>query len=101
MQAWATGIVCLYVCVVLFDWITGLHWLADFSLPMAIVGGVSLAIASHPTQTTSTDQTLEGPADAPKVELAGPEQTPKQSEPAKPAADSSISFTINKNARPG
>ena len=100
MRAWATGIVCLYVCLVLFDWVTGLHWLADFSLPMAIVGGVGLAIASHPNQIsdTATSHTLENTAATPEVEPAQPAQAVEQ-----PAAtpESSISFTINKSVRPG
>ena len=103
MQIWATGIVCLYVGITLLNWVTGLHWLAEFSLPMAIVGGVGLAIASHPTQ--SAPSTLDTAKDPIEATAAAQEPQPEDDQPypqsAKPATESSISFTINKNVRPG
>ncbi|MEM7063741.1 MAG: hypothetical protein AAF572_11325 [Cyanobacteria bacterium P01_B01_bin.77] len=99
MQFWAMGVVCLYVGIGLFNWVTGLHWLAEFSLPMSILAGVGLAIASHsnspglPAASVSTDS-LDATA---SPAATSPSQTVKAS---KPAPEPSISFTIHKNVRP-
>ncbi|MBE9068212.1 hypothetical protein IQ260_16295 [Leptolyngbya cf. ectocarpi LEGE 11479] len=101
MQFWAVGVVCLYVGIGLFNWVTGLHWLAEFSLPMSILGGIGLAIASNansprlPAASPSTDS-LD---DATPPDSAGPPpQTVKAASQSIP--ESSISFTIHKNVRP-
>lgn len=95
MQFWAVSIVCLYVGVGLFNWVTGLHWLAEFSLPMSILGGVGLAIASN-------SNSPELPAASPPTDSLDAAAPPPQAVKAasKPAPEPSISFTIHKNVRP-
>ena len=116
MQFWAAGIVCIYVGIGLFNWVTGLHWLTEFSLPLSILAGVGLAIASTPLTTLSapTDNTpLVEPLVETQTTAASPHpdqntnQTPiVQTTPAPSSAKptqpdpSSISFTIHKNSRP-
>ncbi len=105
MQFWAICIVCVYVGLGVFNWVTGLHWLAEFSLPLSVLGGVGLAIASNipatpaaPTSTeaatdVSTTTTPEASAEA--IEAPGISTAPA-TQPKAP----SISFTIHKNRRP-
>ncbi|ESA34278.1 hypothetical protein N836_17830 [Leptolyngbya sp. Heron Island J] len=100
MQFWAVCIVCFYVALALFNWVTGLHWLAEASLPLSILAGVGLAIASS-TSTTSlppTESTTDVPT-PPEPEPA-PQKAATQKPPAPQQHSPSISFTINKNRRP-
>ena len=99
MQFWAVCFVGLYVGVQLFNWVTGLHWLADFSLPLSILGGLGLAIASAPA--THTNQSASATSDRMPAPQTDPQSEPQPSEkPASPAPEASISFTIHKNVRP-
>ncbi|MGD1853946.1 MAG: hypothetical protein ACFB2W_06800 [Leptolyngbyaceae cyanobacterium] len=94
MQFWAICIVCIYVGIGLFNWVSGLHWLAEFSLPLSVLGGLGLAIASSTSnapQSTDASNVITSPS---------PSETDKDVLPSRPAVDSSISFTINKNVRP-
>ncbi|MEO0350428.1 MAG: hypothetical protein AAF282_10325 [Cyanobacteria bacterium P01_A01_bin.15] len=95
MRFGAVCIVCLFLGIELFNWVSGLHWLAEFSRPLAILGGLGLAIASHPTSIPSSRQSSE----------TLPEPSPSPSEPSPPPAadpppEPTISFTIHKNVRP-
>ncbi|NEZ60612.1 hypothetical protein [Adonisia turfae] len=106
MHFWAICIVCLYVGIELFNWVTGLHWLADFALPMSVLAGIGLAIASNTapkliqsaSTTLAADTSNSTPLDA--AEAAQP--TTATAPPAQPRTQAapSISFTINKNIRP-
>ncbi|MEM8611899.1 MAG: hypothetical protein AAGF93_07760 [Cyanobacteria bacterium P01_H01_bin.105] len=107
MRFWAVGVVCVYVGIGLFNWVTGLHWLAEFSLPLSILGGFGLAIASTtaiPPEPTSTAPSSE----AISIAESNTESTPldKETKTAPlppnptPSNEPSISFTINKNVRP-
>ncbi|NEQ50690.1 MAG: hypothetical protein F6K11_11235 [Leptolyngbya sp. SIO3F4] len=106
MRFWALGIIYGYIALTLFNWLTGSHWLAGFSLPLSILGGLGLAIASHtttsllpsthatstPGNTSSQTETIEDISQGPT--------TPPSHSAAKSTQESSISFTINKNIRP-
>ncbi len=97
MRGWSVCLVGLYVGLQLFNWVTGLHWLTDFSLPLSILGGLGLAIASTPS-SAAIKATLDPSANAttPKAsETTAQAQTPTAATP-----ESSISFTIHKNVRP-
>lgn len=110
MRSGAIFVVFVYTVIGLFNWVTGLHWLADFSLPLSIAGGLGLAIASTsrtaaipstPISTkletddampsTSSDESENGD------DISTTTAAPKAS---KPLTAPSISFTINKNIRP-
>ncbi|MEM9484698.1 MAG: hypothetical protein AAGA83_13525 [Cyanobacteria bacterium P01_F01_bin.116] len=100
MQVWAIGIVCFYVALGLFNWVTGLHWLAEFSVPLSIVGGLGLAIASSstaPMSPTNTDHPDEKTASTPTADVSG---TSHPHSETRPTPEASISFTIDKNLRP-
>ncbi|MEM1254861.1 MAG: hypothetical protein AAGI69_20695 [Cyanobacteria bacterium P01_H01_bin.21] len=95
----------------LLDWVAGQHWLADFSLPLSIFGGVSLAIASNPflsnpSKNSAPQNLTDDHDDSPQVKSAPKPSDPTNETPANPyPANSqqnfpSISFTINKNVRP-
>ncbi|MEM9980095.1 MAG: hypothetical protein AAF808_20925 [Cyanobacteria bacterium P01_D01_bin.2] len=93
MRFGAVCIVCLFIGIELFNWVSGFHWLAEFSRPLAILGGLGLAIASHPTPAPVSHQSSEPMPDC------------SPSEPSPPPAvdlppESTISFTIHKNVRP-
>lgn len=113
MQFWAVCIICLYVGIELFNWVTGLHWLADFSLPLSVVSGLSLAIASNsptaankaPLETTQSSSDLTGLSTEisdvePSLAQSPPAQSPPPQKPPLNATEPSISFTIHKNVRP-
>lgn len=98
MQVWAIGIVCFYVALGVFNWVTGLHWLAEFSLPLSIAGGIGLAIASNSTTAAlpaDSDPQKESPPSSPIAE-----STAEAAAETSPTQEASISFTINKNLRP-
>ncbi|MBX2866015.1 MAG: hypothetical protein KTR27_20885 [Leptolyngbyaceae cyanobacterium MAG.088] len=106
MQGWGIGIVFLYIALGIFNWVTGLHWLAEFSLPMSLVAGLGLAIASLspvalPSASThaSDDIATASDSDLPATDL---DATPSQSstQPSQQITEPSISFTIDKNVRP-
>lgn len=109
MKGWAIGIVFFYVALGVFNWVTGLHWLADFSLPLSIVGGIGLAIASNSPPPTLPSH----PAPQPKTDTSSPDtsspiadatanSTDTDTSPSdtSPTKETSISFTINKTLRP-
>ncbi|MEA5465752.1 hypothetical protein [Leptothoe sp. PORK10 BA2] len=97
--------VCLYVSLGLFNWVTGLHWLGEFSLPLSIFAGLGLAIASNspPATISAASTTRNTPeASAPPTEpkdIIGGQSTPPASAP-KTVPEPSISFTIHKTVRP-
>lgn len=109
MHVWALCLVCLYVFLGVFNWLTGLHWLGEFSLPLSILAGLGLAIASNSAPKNSAAMpaaanTHDMPENAaPPMEAqdtaAGQSSTASPS-PGSTAPEPSISFTINKNARP-
>ncbi|MEL6333481.1 MAG: hypothetical protein AAFU84_14670 [Cyanobacteria bacterium J06633_23] len=100
----------LYVGIALFNWVSGLHWLAEFSLPLSLLGGLGLAIASTPVKPSTIAANSKSTASPSNVSAS--EKKPEKSDspdiaPDPPAstranqpAEPSISFTINKNARP-
>ncbi|MEO0395566.1 MAG: hypothetical protein AAF243_06195 [Cyanobacteria bacterium P01_A01_bin.137] len=103
----------LYVGIALFNWVSGLHWLAEFSLPLSLLGGFGLAIASTPVKpstitaksksTASTSNVSPSDASEKKPEKSDSPDiapAPHASNQASQPAESSISFTINKNVRP-
>ncbi|MEM6251873.1 MAG: hypothetical protein AAF821_03025 [Cyanobacteria bacterium P01_D01_bin.156] len=101
MRLWAATVVYTYIGIQVFTWVTGLPWCSEFSWPLAIMAGLSLAIASQPqpakadTVSTSSEQQSDPPSSedlAADVEIAPP-AIPDAAEP-------SISFTIRKNVRP-
>lgn len=103
----------LYVGIALFNWVSGLHWLAEFSLPLSLLGGFGLAIAStpiNPSTIAASSKSMASPSnvgasqdsekkpeksDSPDIASA-PHAPTQASQPTEP----SISFTINKNVRP-
>ena len=89
MQVWAIGIVCFYIALGLFNWVTGLHWLAEFSLPLSIMGGIGLAIASNLPRTTSPTQPEPIAPETPAIEPVQPSQRDSQ-----PTDNDTISFKI-------
>lgn len=102
MQGWALCVVCLYVGIGLFNWLTGLHWLAEFRLPMSVLAGLGLAIASTASPTVmgssqsnsvSADSAPLDSSETPPTETPVPQSSDQQTE-------SSISFTIHKDVRP-
>ena len=109
MKVWSVCGFCVYLGLVLLDWVTGQQWLADFSLPLSMVGGISLAIASNtfasntpnnPAQQNLTNNHGDSPQVAPEPSVPTNE-IPVNPYPANSQHDPpSISFTINKNVRP-
>ena len=95
MRFGAVCIVCLFLGIELFNWVSGLHWLAEFSRPLAILGGLGLAIASHPTPDPLSHQSSEP---LPKTNHAPIETAPSPA--VEPPPEPTISFTIHKNVRP-
>ncbi|MGD1952287.1 MAG: hypothetical protein ACFB14_21955 [Leptolyngbyaceae cyanobacterium] len=104
MKVWSVCGLCLYLGLALLDWVTGQHWLADFSLPLSMFGGISLAIASNTSKTPAPQNLANNHGDSPQVapEPSVPtNETPVNPHPANSQQNSpSISFTINKNVRP-
>ena len=101
MRAWAVSIVYIYVGIQLFNWVTGLHWLSEFTWPLTIVSGLGLAIASQPLPSAPK---VASPADetstpAPHEPASTPAVTPPTGTVSN-ASEPSISFTIRKNVRP-
>ncbi len=104
MQFLAICIVCFYVGLKLFNWVTGLHWLAEFSLSLSILGGVGLAIASNatpPAQSSSAESVTDVTASTESEPLTKAIKTSAIPGPqATQQKNPSISFTIHKNRRP-
>ncbi|MEO0432634.1 MAG: hypothetical protein AAF151_13150 [Cyanobacteria bacterium J06656_5] len=113
MRFWAMCFLGLYGGIALFNWVSGLHWLAEFSLPLSLVGGLGLAIASTPVKSSTLIANLQSTASTSNVSASDASQqkpeksdspdmvsAPHASTQASPPAEPSISFTIDKNARP-
>lgn len=100
MRPWAVGVVYMYVGVQLFNWVTGLYWLSELALPMTILAGLSLAIASQPS-TLLPDAAPKIPDPKDQVAATPLSETGlPQPDTTENSADASISFTIRKNVRP-
>ncbi|MEM9979565.1 MAG: hypothetical protein AAF808_18210 [Cyanobacteria bacterium P01_D01_bin.2] len=95
MRFGAVCIVCLFIGIELFNWVSGLHWLAEFSRPLAILGGLGLAIASHHTPDP-VPHPIADPLPEPNLSPSEPSPPPTADPPPEPT----ISFTIHKNVRP-
>ncbi|MEO1402555.1 MAG: hypothetical protein AAFV72_15105 [Cyanobacteria bacterium J06635_1] len=107
------GLICflaLFLGTELVQWVTHLPWLGEFelSLPLALLGGSGLAIASNykrlngllPQTQTGQPDAIIAPnltASSPAASSTNPTLSPP---PPSQAASSSISFKINKPHRP-
>lgn len=108
MRLWAATIIYIYAGVQLFNWVTGLHWLSDFTWPMTIVAGFGLAIASQPATSMVNTSDPHPPSSAISEltdltqELPTASKAMNEGGTGEGATDvaSSISFTIRKNVRP-
>ncbi|MBT9310939.1 hypothetical protein [Leptothoe kymatousa] len=96
MRLWAAGIVYTYIGLQLFNWLTGLHLLSEFGLPLTIVSGLGLAIASQSDGSVAKD---DGAAESNSA-VPGAAVDAMEAPAAPPANGDSISFTIRKNVRP-
>jgi hypothetical protein len=101
------GLVCfglLFMGIEFYQWVAHLTWLGDLdlSLPMTLVGGVGLAIASnYKSRSARLGSTVE-PVIHPPAEPP-PTVTPQPAPPSMTTAvadKSSISFKVRKPYRP-
>lgn len=99
MRLWAAGIVYTYIGLQLLNWVMGLHWLSEFALPITMLTGVSLAIASQPSPP-DTDPTTSDAGVRTSPEPISDIGAAPISENTTNTAESSISFTIRKDNYP-
>lgn len=106
MKLWLLSFILLFLVAEGIDWLGTAGWLGslDLSLPMTVLGGLGLAIASNTAITSNTKYTAPLPPSCEKTEVSNPEPPcppPLVTKaPAPRKATKSISFEIRKPFRP-
>ncbi len=107
MKLWLVCFLILFFGAEAVQWFGQLPWVSgvELSLPLTVVGGIGLAIASNRGALFGRNWPTFGPPPAKSADLPLPSPTPPVVAPVKPAKAShkadTISFEIKKPQRKG